>query len=223
MATEQINEIDAQQLIQRLRRAFFRRCAQLQELQTGQPCNVPDHVPSLDGGVDRWGREHQAVWPRIVDLLWRHKCLDAEGFIAAQFQTGKRPWPGQLCSEKAWDLYRKTVPGRTQLIRSAWDSQCHAFTLACQQVNAWFPEFTTREIERYVLLSEVFGLSPLFRYCLACYANLEEAQRLQPAALQQYLNDRIAYDTAWEKFIPDNLKIAAEEFFQVAPEEHSWM
>lgn len=167
-----------------------------------------------DGGVDRFGKRHKSVWPRIARLVL---TVDADPlqYVLSQFcgaDPRRPPLPNTLLGEAAQTRYRTYCLGSDE--RMARQLQYEMLS-----VNACFLPLCQSGWEsvramRYALCnSDVVTASKLLRYCVAVRESLPDiAERFHADALTQYVFQNKAYDRTWilqgeqTSFIPVNLR-----------------
>jgi len=195
------------QLQSKLRAAYLYNYAKAKGLLNNEDYKFPAHVPHLDGGTDKWGRNHKPVWPKLADLLLKNECLDAYGFMAFFFSNGNKYKKSHLCKQETVDAYKQSKQVGREVVLSILENDTELFIAACDKVKRWFPENSYEDVWKHVILAEDFQISPLFRYCVAYKQEFyTEADTLMPAALMQYLKNPTAYEQVWDMAIPQTLK-----------------
>lgn len=171
-------------------------------------------MPSWDGGVDRFGRRHREIWPRIAQFILQHK-VPLLPFIRAQFwatRPGQQvPRPNMLLSDQALATYARYQAAHAEdAQRTVW-SECNAVMGAAMPFVKILGWDWARALS--YALSDLAGLqlSPLTRYVLAWHTGLPALTAAwRDAAVMQYLWSSDAYDAIWAGFLPDDIRQEAQ-------------
>lgn len=163
--------------------------------------------PRWDGGIDSYGRQHVAVWPRIAAYMIEH------GFspvvcIRYRFEAagGKnRPvFPNQIALREYIREYRDLhVPVSAEVYSARLLSEAESARNVVLFAESE-QEMTQAQAVEYALLGGTLDLSPLFSYCLAMSVQRPElAQVFAARALLQFAEDPEGYrDSQWAPWLP---------------------
>ena len=199
----------------RLRNAYIRQRRALiwqRERRVEEVGN--DYVPSWDGGVDTYMKNHRSAWPRIAAAMEAVDCYDAEGYMAAQFFGARRvPTPQQLSGQDAMAKYRRYVNTSDRILGDDLTAERLAFEVAVNVTKEWMPASEIREIWAHVLCNTAWDLSPLFRYCVSVAETFDDiAKRWEYVAYEQLTSDPVGYLRCWQKILPPAMLEHANRF-----------
>lgn len=210
-------KFDSQNKLALLVRAYYVLAVRQHHfLVHGQVSNYGQkRMPRWDGGTDKYGRRYKAVWPKIADFILAHD-LDPAILVKSVFARRSSltpPTPNLLTTKEALKNYRSYCENAVAEAKRRFDTQLGIF----QSELFIRQNYKRQSVENAVfeiLRDGILGLSPLFRYCMACKCDdLELANKLRELASAEYLLSRKVYDEAWgDDFIPADLKIKAEQF-----------
>jgi len=171
-------------------------------------------LPLYDVGKSAWSRNRADIeWPKLARFFLQ-ESLDPRRVIPAVFQTWKRgepPAPNYFRSNAAKLLYLQEQEAEPHRLATRFHSQYRNFedelyTLAI----VWEPQGKSVVEMTAAVLDGHNSLDPIFRYCLAKRAGLDElAAKHYEAALTEYFFRRRGYDEAWGATIPQELREAA--------------
>lgn len=162
--------------------------------------------PRWDGGVDRYGVRHRAVWPDVALYVLVNQ-LDPYTLVAAQFHDrgGPPPVPTVLRSPTGLALYQAYRGDVLPRLRRELESQKGVCALKVYQELPLYAGDFDRTYAA-VLMDLGCGLSALFRYCMAVKMGLRPvAVEWRPAAVEQYMCEPKCYDEAWRGFLASDL------------------
>lgn len=158
-------------------------------------------VPSWDGGVDAYGREHTSVWPKLAAFLLERQ-IDPDSFIRSQLHLKHLPTPNMLISQQALARYEQFKAENAENLRARLLSETSAFKIKLVTSRPLWPDKSDRGLWECVLLSPFGELSPLFRVCVACMESIPSVvTQFWCAAVEQYLVDREGYDKHWKEIM----------------------
>ncbi len=203
-------------------REFYMRERRLrEEVDTGTPSAYEPGV-RWDGGVDRHGKEHPAIWPRIAKVIVLHG-LSPDPYVRAVFemQLGAAiPTPKMLLNPVvlAQCEYAASVGGCQ--LDVALTSQQNALE-SQMEMGMTIGGDNRREIAMFdALLDENMSASALFRYCVGHREGFAEVCRtFRLAAVAQYMRRPAEYDRAWGKLIPVSVKKEAKALRRMLVEQ----
>lgn len=183
---------------------------------TGSPTYGTREIPRWDGGEDRFGTQHQPVWPRIARFMLQHRVHPLY-FIRAQFwstKPGRRmPMPNQFYNDQALENYHRFLATRTpEALRAIAESEKRAvYGVATPFVETLGWDW--KKAIRYALGDlAAIGVSALTRFCVAAQTELPDvAERCRDRALLQYLWESDVYNAVWGDQIPEDFRQEAEE------------
>ncbi len=171
-------------------------------------------MPRWDGGETATAT-YTPVWPKIAKLCIKHQA-EPGVYVKAQFDEIKVriPWPSDLLGESAIARYTAFAGRNYARLREAllnqsrdFDNQAHWLCIEARH------GITLDEAASRVLRDTSFGITPLFRHCVASrFHAIAIAERFRDAALLQYVFQRKDYDNAWGDTIPQSLRDDADEF-----------
>lgn len=194
------------------RRAVHRRNVQV-DGRTSPIATLQDSAKPVFWELARWCINNQIA--------------NFEGYIAAQFaysvprhlddQTiGCAPNVSSYKSAQAldrWTIYDRRIVSD---LKHEFEANCLEFECRTSEARITFPEYTDRQLWKFVLMNNFIALSPLFQYCIAISEQLPEpAEEYHISALHQFLTDPISYVRAWATAIPFALRTEAERFILV--------
>lgn len=169
-------------------------------------------VPAWDGGVDRNGRRHSSVWPKMATAARAAGTIDYV-FMEAQFAAGDRPVPepnmlhGPAGIARAVE-YVATAPREARIrLRSLAET-----TRAAAARNRTLYGLDPAAALRAAVGDPTVAAGPLFRYCLCADAGaVDLLPRFRAGALVELVGGFHAYSEGWGRFLPADLLGEAAE------------
>lgn len=172
-------------------------------------------MPEWDGGVNGFGTNKRAVWPKIAAVIVENDA-DPFTFIRAQFNGVRRsepPKPNQLYGTAAitrWQQFHFQAKEALRRSLASDQNQIKVHVLPFTVNLKW----ETRKALNYVLRDVKCGASPLVRYCTAVREQLPVADVFRERALLQYMFQMADYDELIGEDIPQELKAEARQIRQ---------
>lgn len=166
-------------------------------------------IATWDGGDDRWGKTHTAIWPKIARLVV-HRQLDPFVFIQIQFAKsvgGNPPPPTFLMGELALQRYQDYTRFLPDMLKREFARQASQLQLRIKELA--FHGLNELQCAATAIVDTCHvDATSLFRYCMAVGAGLEQiAARFRDEALYQYAFQKDYYDSAWDvAVIPEVLR-----------------
>lgn len=162
-------------------------------------------VPAWDGGVDRNGRRHRPVWPKLAAALVA-RGAELVSFVEAQFGTAAAiPEPNMLLGDAAFDRafeYARSAPREAAERRRSQE----AAMLAAVPREMRLYGRGVEDAARAVLRDPGVEVTPLFRHCFAAAAGATDMlPESREAALAELCIGFHAYSNGWRGFIPAGL------------------
>lgn len=179
---------------------------------TGRPYRSS---PKWDGGVDKYGKRHKPIWPKIAKLVLSNH-LDPLAFVRAQFsgRTHNPPRPTELLNAKALDRAGRAKACDTQDFTVFFRSQINTYCVEVIRLNELM-EWPKELIWLTVLKDESLSLSSLFRYCQAVAIGgprfEKVARKYRVAAMLQYIRGREEYDRVWKDWLSPEFKAECQK------------
>jgi hypothetical protein len=167
-----------------------------------------------DGGTDAQGRTYRPVWDRLAEFA-AGAGIDLADYLADAFDSSgpHAPTPWQLCSEHVLAAYRGRLdrdgPSDTDYAIAAQYAELRGRVAALGEHcrvrgldQLWAVEVTLRDLTNQ--------LTPLFRYCVACDAGLDDvAEAAFDAALAECRRLSPRSLATWGPHMPARLRRAA--------------
>jgi len=163
------------------------------------------------------------IFQSIARTCMTHGITNYERYIEAQFKysvsrdkehdnsIGSHIAVHYFNSQQALERFTTHDNTADQHLYQEWESSLLEFRCCVLDTAATYPEYNESQKTNFVLRNKMFGLSVLFRYCVAMYFGLQDvAREYYPAALFQILRDPEGYTRAWGKRIPEELITQAE-------------
>jgi hypothetical protein len=182
----------------------------------GGPCTYGmGPLPPWDGRVGADGRVYERpIWFDIVSYALSNK-VNPITLMRATFRawnSPKPPYPNQFATPLGLQRAEYITRPRTVFSENLKmeDDRFKAATTALQICDHMDVEAATRR----TLRDPTNGLSPLYRYCVGKLGDAEDVVNgFKQAAFQMYVFDRDAYDASWGDRIPQELRAAADQFY----------
>jgi hypothetical protein len=175
--------------------------------------------PKWDGGEDRNGHIHKAVWPKIAEFVMTNR-LDPYKMTAIRFGIARgsqrAPFPNQIARKAYLDAYfeghEPVTDEQVEVDMKAEMSHCAVqLTLALEDYAG---KKSKENIWRLVLFDKLLDFSPLMLYCMGVCENLEDvAEANEIGAINQYAQAPKVYDRVWGNKIPAKLKEDVEHIY----------
>lgn len=182
----------------------------LKAMRTGRPSrDGHGTVPAWDGGVDRNGRRHRPIWPKLAAAV-AARGVGLLSFVEAQFGPMRPiPEPNMLLGDAAFDRAAEYVAGAPKDaadLRRAQEAQVLAAVPRAGRLYG----LDTEDAARAVLRDPSLDATPLFRHCFAAAAGaVDMLPESREAALAELCCGFYAYTNGWRGFIPDALFVQA--------------
>jgi hypothetical protein len=184
--------------------------------QGGAPCTYGCHpIPQWDGGVDAEGRVHdRPIWFEIVRYALSHAInpiLLVRGTFR-QWSSRRPPFPNQFAN--ALSLQRaRALTDPPVVFSDNLKLEDHRFKSAVT-LHQLYNHMDVEAAARRALHDPTNDLSPLYRYCVGKLGGADDvAARFKQEAFRMYVFDRETYDAAWGERIPQELRAAANHFY----------
>lgn len=159
-------------------------------------------IPAWDGGVDRNGRRHRPVWPKLAAAL-SSRGVGLVSFVEAQFGPDRPiPEPNMLLGDAAFDRaveYERSAPRAAADRRRAQEAAVRAAVPREMRLYGLGVE----DAARAVLRGPNLDATPLFRHCFAAAAGATDMlPESREAALAELCVGFHAYSNGWRGFLP---------------------
>lgn len=185
--------------------------------QGGGPCTYGCRpLPKWDGGVDAEGRVYERpVWFDIVRYALTNSVspiLLIRGTFRA-WNSPQPPYPNQFTNPLALRRARDMTSSST-IFSENLHMEDHRFKAAVT-VHRRYDNMDVDAAGRRALHDPTVGVSALYRYCTGKQCGADDvAERFKQEAFQMYVFDRETYDASWGDRIPQELRDAADYFYQ---------
>ena len=187
--------------------------------------------------LQRFGR---LGWTIIQQRLENAGVDDPEDYVRYVFEVKRVPPPVPPVAPKPNHLLSQSRLGEYRRGRADRQSnEIHSFRIRLKSMaNAfrsglvWYADYAeliaTGEVEsedgvpsenenmERVLLDESTTMNWLFRYCVALKRCPNLVGTFESVAAYEYVSYRDAYDIAWDKFIPDAVRLRANKLYEEA-------
>ena len=185
--------------------------------QGGGPCTYGcTPIARWDGGRDAEGKFYdKPVWFEIVRFAVTNK-VSPYLLVRATFRawsSEKPPFPNQFANRLA--LHRaRTLADPPTVFSENLKMEEHRFK-AATTVHQLFDKMDVEAAARRALYDPTTDMSALYRYCVASMCGAADvAEQFKQEAFQMYVFDREAYDATWGERITDELRMAADRFYE---------
>jgi hypothetical protein len=184
--------------------------------QGGGPCTYGcNPLPQWDGGTAANGRTYdKPVWFKIVNYALNH-TVNPILLVRATFRDWKSkdpPLPNQFTNPLAVQRARRITDPPAVFIDNLKMEE-HRFKSATM-THKLYNNLDLEAAARRALHDPTAELTPLYRYCVGKLGGADDvAERFEQGAFQAYVFDREAYDIAWGALIPQELREAADYFY----------
>jgi hypothetical protein len=156
----------------------------------------PDDTFQQHPGFDRVsGKTQKTVW-QTIDEETQKSGLDPFGYVVyalKQLQKergGDVLYPTFLLSEKLLSQYAAVMDTEYQNIRIRWQHCLTVLDRECQALKqtSGFSDMSERKKVQFIIMSDYYGLSDLFRYCQAVATKMDAdyIDKLYPKAQLQF-------------------------------------
>jgi len=185
------------------------------------PADLDSHIPSMDGGVDDFGRQHRSVWPKLTEFLVQNKLSPMTYINTVMRMTLGRPKPpSYFYSNLAKSMFSEhrvrvqaTLEHQERLQTSKYNNE-----YLMLKANPRFQTADDSTLASIILGNHVNGLSPVFRFCLATRLLLDNVKRdWYAAAVDRYIYNSDLYDRLFGELIPVELKAAVAAIQPMSP------
>jgi hypothetical protein len=185
--------------------------------QGGGPCTYGmKPMPQWDGGVAADGKVYdQPVWFKIVNYGLTN-TVNPILLVRATFRAWRSnfpPQPNQFCNPLSLQRAR-AMTDPPVVFSENLEMEDHRFKAAVT-THQLYRHMDVDAASRRALHDPAAELTALYRYCVGMLGGADDvAERFRREAFQIYVFDRDLYDKTWGDRIPDELRAAADHFYQ---------